>query len=138
MFVQGKKLRDFIFRDIAPGILFSEVCTPGPKLQRPRSLSIYSEDEQKQRGNELSTVPTPAIPDDQPIPSIPPTPAVPEGPPIPEPEEEPVPPTPEPEIVEKSKDNSNSIKSSPTCSQEVAGTTSSGHLDLKFYHSPLW
>lgn len=30
--------------------------------------------------------------------------------------------------------------SSPTCSQEVVDTNldSSGHLDLKFYHSPLW
>ncbi|XP_057333363.1 alpha-tubulin N-acetyltransferase-like [Microplitis mediator] len=34
--------------------------TPGPKLERPRSLSLYSETEQKQRNNEMSTVPTPA------------------------------------------------------------------------------
>ncbi|XP_033224245.1 alpha-tubulin N-acetyltransferase-like [Belonocnema kinseyi] len=120
-----------------------EVSTPGPKLQRPRSLSIFSEDERKHRGDELSTATTPAKPDKQPIPPIPPTPVVPEAPPVPvvppisEPEEKPVPPTPGPEIVEKSRDNS-SIKASPSCSQEVAGTTPSGHLDLKFYHSPLW
>lgn len=126
-----------------PGKIFSEISTPGPKLQRPRSLSIFSEDERKHQGDELSTVATPAIPDNQPITPIPPTPVGPEAPPVPEvppisePREDPVPPTPEPEIVEKTRDSS-SIKASPSCSQEVAGTTSSGHLDLKFYHSPLW
>ena len=38
-------------------------------------------------------------------------------------------------------DGGESVKApSPTCSQEVAaaGATSGGHLDLKFYHSPLW
>ncbi|CAD6232893.1 GSCOCG00007035001-RA-CDS [Cotesia congregata] len=34
--------------------------TPGPKLERPRSLSLYSELEQKQRNHEMTTVPTPA------------------------------------------------------------------------------
>ncbi|XP_043465066.1 alpha-tubulin N-acetyltransferase-like [Leptopilina heterotoma] len=112
------------------------------KLERPRSLSLYSEEEQKNRNHELSTAPTPALPDDEPLPSVPQTPAipdepeVPEVPLIPEPEEEPVQENAEPEIVEKTRENS--VKSSPSCGQEVAGTTQAGHLDLKFYHSPLW
>ncbi|XP_034947784.1 alpha-tubulin N-acetyltransferase-like [Chelonus insularis] len=144
--------------------------TPGPKLERPRSLSLYSEPEQNQRNNEISTVPTPAI-ESKPTPitreiSIETEPMPepePEPPSEPEPEREPTPPerqpTPKPpesaskkshSALSKSASNkslisihseeqktSSSIKPSPSCAQEVAGNQS-GHLDLKFYHSPLW
>lgn len=108
-------------------------------------MSLYSEEEQKNRNHEISTAPTPALPDDQPLPTVSQTPAIPDEPPvsevpevslIPEPEEEPVLENSEPEIVEKTRESS--VKSSPSCGQEVAGTTQAGHLDLKFYHSPLW
>ncbi|KAG7211456.1 hypothetical protein KM043_010738 [Ampulex compressa] len=84
---------------------------PAAKLERPRSLSLYSEEEQKQRSSELSTVPTPALPDHQPAPFV---------------------------LLDQEKAEK-SVKPSPSCGQEVAtGTNQHGHLDLKFYHSPLW
>ncbi|CAK9828883.1 Alpha-tubulin N-acetyltransferase [Anthophora retusa] len=85
-------------------------ATP-PKLERPRSLSLYSEEEQKQRTSELSTVPTPALPDHQPTPLA--------------------------TILRETEKTEKNVKSSPTCGQEVAGTNHT-RLDLKFYHSPLW
>ncbi|XP_032677293.1 alpha-tubulin N-acetyltransferase [Odontomachus brunneus] len=84
---------------------------PAPlKLERPRSLSLYSEEEQKQRSIEMTTVPTPAVPDNQPFVPI---------------------------LLETEKTEKN-VKPSPSCGQEVTGTNQHGHLDLKFYHSPLW
>ncbi|XP_043263187.1 alpha-tubulin N-acetyltransferase isoform X1 [Colletes latitarsis] len=82
------------------------------KPDRPRSLSLYSEEEQKQRTNELSTVPTPALPDHQPTPLA--------------------------TILRETEKIEKNIKPSPSCSQEVAGTNQHTRLDLKFYHSPLW
>lgn len=80
------------------------------KLERPRSLSLYSEEEQKQRSIEMTTVPTPVVPDSQPFAPI---------------------------LLETEKTEKN-VKPSPSCGQEVTGTNQHGHLDLKFYHSPLW
>ncbi|XP_014470704.1 PREDICTED: alpha-tubulin N-acetyltransferase-like isoform X1 [Dinoponera quadriceps] len=80
------------------------------KLERPRSLSLYSEEEQKQRSIEMTTVPTPVVPDSQPFVPI---------------------------LLEAEKTEKN-VKPSPSCGQEVTGTNQHGHLDLKFYHSPLW
>ncbi|KAK9310393.1 hypothetical protein QLX08_000369 [Tetragonisca angustula] len=82
------------------------------KPERPRSLSLYSEEEQKQRTSELSTVPTPALPDYQPTPLT--------------------------TILRETEKTENNIKPSPSCSQEVAGSNQHNRLDLKFYHSPLW
>lgn len=89
-------------------------ASPPPlKLERPRSLSLYSEEEQKQRSLEMNTVPTPVVPDNQTKPFV-------------------------PVLLEAEKTEKN-VKPSPSCGQEVAtGTTQHGHLDLKFYHSPLW
>ncbi|KAL6261417.1 hypothetical protein P5V15_006511 [Pogonomyrmex californicus] len=85
---------------------------PPMKLERPRSLSLYSEEEQKQRNLEMNTVPTPIIPDNQIKPFI-------------------------PVLLEAEKTEKN-IKP-PSCGQEVTTSTNQhGHLDLKFYHSPLW
>lgn len=82
------------------------------KLERPRSLSLYSEEEQKQRSLEMNTVPTPIVPDNQTKPFV-------------------------PVLLDAEKTEKN-VKP-PSCSQEVAtGTNQHGHLDLKFYHSPLW
>ncbi|XP_015122965.1 alpha-tubulin N-acetyltransferase isoform X1 [Diachasma alloeum] len=138
------------------GINFcSEIpSTPGPKVERPRSLSLYSEDEHRTRPQETSNAPTPAaeyVP--QPTPFVAlrpiPTPAPPpvaEPEPVPEPEPEPErSPNPEPipkEIepvipVHVEERPATSVKASPSCAQEVGGNQS-GHLDLKFYHSPLW
>ncbi|XP_076759819.1 alpha-tubulin N-acetyltransferase [Xylocopa sonorina] len=83
-----------------------------PKPERPRSLSLYSEEEQKQRTSELSTVPTPALPDHQPTPLA--------------------------TILRETEKTEKNMKPSPSCSQEVAGTNQHTRLDLKFYHSPLW
>ncbi|XP_076248478.1 alpha-tubulin N-acetyltransferase [Calliopsis andreniformis] len=80
--------------------------------ERPRSLSLYSEEEQKQRTSELSTVPTPALPDHQPTPLA--------------------------TILRETEKPEKNMKPSPSCSQEVAGTNQHSRLDLKFYHSPLW
>ncbi|KAG5315377.1 ATAT acetyltransferase, partial [Pseudoatta argentina] len=90
------------------------VSPPPPlKLERPRSLSLYSEEEQKQRSLEMNTVPTPVVPDNQTKSFV-------------------------PVLLEAEKTEKN-VKPSPSCSQEVAtGTNQHGHLDLKFYHSPLW
>ncbi|XP_015607951.1 alpha-tubulin N-acetyltransferase isoform X1 [Cephus cinctus] len=90
-----------------------EIPPPVPKMERPRSLSLYSEEEQKQRSSELSTVPTPAIPDHQVAPFVP--------------------------ILLEAEKCGNNVKPSPSpsCGQEVAGNEHA-HLDLKFYHSPLW
>ncbi|XP_076171302.1 alpha-tubulin N-acetyltransferase isoform X2 [Ptiloglossa arizonensis] len=82
------------------------------KPDRPRSLSLYSEEEQKQRTSELSTVPTPALPDHQPTPLT--------------------------TILRETEKIEKNMKPSPSCSQEVAGTNQHTRLDLKFYHSPLW
>ena len=82
------------------------------KPERPRSLSLYSEEEQKQRTSELSTVPTPALPDHQPTPLA--------------------------TVLRETEKTEKSMKPSPSCSQEVAGTNQHARLDLKFYHSPLW
>ncbi|XP_060832100.1 alpha-tubulin N-acetyltransferase-like isoform X2 [Bombus pascuorum] len=82
------------------------------KPERPRSLSLYSEEEQKQRTSELSTVPTPALPDYQPTPLA--------------------------TILRETEKTEKNMKPSPSCSQEVAGTNQHTRLDLKFYHSPLW
>ncbi|KOX71873.1 Alpha-tubulin N-acetyltransferase [Melipona quadrifasciata] len=82
------------------------------KPERPRSLSLYSEEEQKQRTSELSTVPTPALPDYQPTPLT--------------------------TILRETEKTENNMKPSPSCSQEVAGSNQHNRLDLKFYHSPLW
>ncbi|KYQ52442.1 Alpha-tubulin N-acetyltransferase [Trachymyrmex zeteki] len=92
----------------------SNVSSPPPlKLERPRSLSLYSEEEQKQRSLEMNTVPTPVVPDNQTKSFV-------------------------PVLLEAEKTEKN-VKPSPSCSQEVAtGTNQHGHLDLKFYHSPLW
>lgn len=89
-------------------------ASPPPlKLERPRSLSLYSEEERKQRNLEMNTVPTPVVPDNQTKPFV-------------------------PVLLETEKTEKN-VQSSPSCSQEVAtGTNQHGHLDLKFYHSPLW
>lgn len=122
-------------------------------MQRPRSLSLYSEEEQIQRTNVLSTVPTPPI-----EPQLPPfvheTPieikseltkvnsAESKRSPTPEPASQPTP----MKLTENqnyisihSDENktSSNIKASPSCAQEVTGNQN-GHLDLKFYHSPLW
>ncbi|KMQ94009.1 alpha-tubulin n-acetyltransferase-like protein [Lasius niger] len=90
------------------------VSPPPPlKLERPRSLSIYSEEEQKQRSLEMNTVPTPIVPDNQTKPFVP--------------------------ILLEAEKTEKNVKPSPSCGQEVAtGTNQHGHLDLKFYHSPLW
>ncbi|KAL0118780.1 hypothetical protein PUN28_009447 [Cardiocondyla obscurior] len=86
---------------------------PPLKLERPRSLSLYSEEEQKQRSLEMNTVPTPVEPDNQSKPFV-------------------------PVLLEVEKTEKN-VKPSPSCGQEVTtGTNQHGHLDLKFYHSPLW
>lgn len=86
---------------------------PPLKLERPRSLSIYSEEEQKQRSLEMNTVPTPIVPDNQTKPFVP--------------------------ILLEAEKTEKNVKPSPSCGQEVAsGTNQHGHLDLKFYHSPLW
>lgn len=90
----------------------STLATIQLKPERPRSLSLYSEEEQKQRTNELSTVPTPALPDYQPSPLV--------------------------TILRETEKTEKNVKSSPSCSQEVAGTNQHSRLDLKFYHSPLW
>ncbi|XP_011701568.1 PREDICTED: alpha-tubulin N-acetyltransferase-like isoform X2 [Wasmannia auropunctata] len=92
----------------------SDASPPPPlKLERPRSLSLYSEEEQKQRSLEMNTVPTPVVPDNQTKPFV-------------------------PVLLEPEKTEKN-VKPSPSCGQEVAtGTNQHGHLDLKFYHSPLW
>ncbi|XP_017763751.1 PREDICTED: alpha-tubulin N-acetyltransferase-like [Eufriesea mexicana] len=82
------------------------------KPERPRSLSLYSEEEQKQRSSELSTVPTPALPDHQPTPLA--------------------------TILRETEKAEKNMKPSPSCSQEVAGSNQHTRLDLKFYHSPLW
>ncbi|KZC12095.1 PREDICTED: alpha-tubulin N-acetyltransferase-like isoform X2 [Dufourea novaeangliae] len=82
------------------------------KPERPRSLSLYSEEEQKYRTSELSTVPTPALPDHQPTPLA--------------------------TILRETEKTEKNVKPSPSCSQEVAGTNQHSRLDLKFYHSPLW
>lgn len=82
------------------------------KPERPRSLSLYSEEEQKQRSSELSTVPTPALSDHQPTPLA--------------------------TILRETEKVEKNMKPSPSCSQEVAGTNQHTRLDLKFYHSPLW
>ncbi|XP_034183394.1 alpha-tubulin N-acetyltransferase [Osmia lignaria lignaria] len=82
------------------------------KPERPRSLSLYSEEEQKQRTSEMSTVPTPALPEHQPTPFV--------------------------TILRETEKTEKNIKPSPSCSQEVAGTNQHARLDLKFYHSPLW
>ncbi|KAK0180788.1 hypothetical protein PV327_003135 [Microctonus hyperodae] len=126
----------------------------GPKLQRPRSLSLYSEEEQIQRTNVLSTVPTPPVEPQLP-PFVPETPIETKSELIkvntaeskrsqtPEPASQPTP----MKLTENqnyisihSDDNktSSNIKASPSCAQEVTGNQNGGHLDLKFYHSPLW
>ncbi|XP_066584699.1 alpha-tubulin N-acetyltransferase-like [Prorops nasuta] len=85
-----------------------------PKIERPRSLSLYSEEEQKQRENELTTVPTPTVPEKEPVPYN----AL---------------------LLEGENPQEKTVKPSPTCAQEVTGSNQhAGHLDLKFYHSPLW
>ncbi|XP_078041977.1 alpha-tubulin N-acetyltransferase isoform X1 [Augochlora pura] len=99
------------------GYFFSEKPrTPAviqSKPERPRSLSLYSEEEQKQRTSELSTVPTPALPDHQPTPLA--------------------------TILRETEKTEKNVKPSPSCSQEVVtGTNQHARLDLKFYHSPLW
>lgn len=102
----------------------SSSATP-TKVDRPRSLSLFSEDEQKQQSaadDEVIVVETVDVVESSAAPN---------------------PPPPSAEIeesapnIEKSSSPNASIKSSPSCSQEVAGNQS-GHLDLKFYHSPLW
>ncbi|XP_060832099.1 alpha-tubulin N-acetyltransferase-like isoform X1 [Bombus pascuorum] len=98
-------------------LLFSDEKPSTPaatqlKPERPRSLSLYSEEEQKQRTSELSTVPTPALPDYQPTPLA--------------------------TILRETEKTEKNMKPSPSCSQEVAGTNQHTRLDLKFYHSPLW
>ncbi|XP_031773408.1 alpha-tubulin N-acetyltransferase isoform X2 [Apis florea] len=90
----------------------STLATIQLKPERPRSLSLYSEEEQKQRTNELSTVPTPALSDYQPSPLV--------------------------TILRETEKTEKNVKSSPSCSQEVVGTNQHSRLDLKFYHSPLW
>ncbi|XP_012254167.1 alpha-tubulin N-acetyltransferase [Athalia rosae] len=98
-----------------------------PRPERPRSLSLYSEEEQKQRTSALSTVPTPAIPEHQPTPLIPTLELL----------------QVDAERAERERNNANnpavkkSQSPSPSCAQEVGGNEA-GHLDLKFYHSPLW
>lgn len=95
---------------------FSENSSPTAaalsRPERPRSLSLYSEEEQKQRTSELSTVPTPALPDHQPTPLT--------------------------TILRETEKTEKNMKPSPSCSQEVAGSNQHTRLDLKFYHSPLW
>ncbi|XP_015517513.1 alpha-tubulin N-acetyltransferase 1 isoform X1 [Neodiprion lecontei] len=88
-----------------------------PKPERPRSLSLYSEEEQKQRTTEISTVPTPALPEHQPTPFVPIM--------------------LEAERAERERNASVKTSPSPSCAQEVGGSEAA-HLDLKFYHSPLW
>lgn len=93
----------------------SRSASPPPplKLERPRSLSLYSEEEQKQRSIEMNTVPTPIVPDNQTKPFVP--------------------------IMLETEKTEKNVKPSPSCAQEVTtGTNQHGHLDLKFYHSPLW
>ncbi|XP_011342196.1 alpha-tubulin N-acetyltransferase isoform X2 [Ooceraea biroi] len=86
---------------------------PSLKLERPRSLSLYSEEEQKQRSLEMNTVPTPVVPDNQTKPFVP--------------------------IMLEAEKTEKNVKPSPSCAQEVTtGANQHGHLDLKFYHSPLW
>ncbi|KAI4477530.1 hypothetical protein M0804_012647 [Polistes exclamans] len=79
-----------------------------PKLERPRSLSLYSEDDQKQRTNESSTVPKTVVPNNEATSFAP--------------------------VI---KETEKTVKASPSCSQEVTGNNQHTHLDLKFYHSPL-
>lgn len=126
---------------------YSEVpSTPGPKVERPRSLSLYSEDDPRNRPQETSNAPTPAaeyVP--QPTPFIQPIlrsarqvrEPEPEFEPEPEPAPKPVPVPKEPEVALPEERPATSVKASPSCAQEVGGNQS-GHLDLKFYHSPLW
>ncbi|XP_020293952.1 alpha-tubulin N-acetyltransferase-like isoform X2 [Pseudomyrmex gracilis] len=95
------------------GVDSSSDASPPLKLERPRSLSLYSEEEQKQRSVEMNTVPTPVVPDNQTKSFV-------------------------PILLEAEKAEKN-VKPSPSCGQEVTtGTNQHGHLDLKFYHSPLW
>ncbi|KAF7378589.1 hypothetical protein HZH66_015376 [Vespula vulgaris] len=79
------------------------------KLERPRSLSLYSEEDQKQHTNELPIISTTVVPNNEATSFA-------------------------PVIIETEK----TVKASPSCSQEVTGNNQHGHLDLKFYHSPLW
>ncbi|XP_015184067.1 PREDICTED: alpha-tubulin N-acetyltransferase-like isoform X2 [Polistes dominula] len=81
-----------------------------PKLERPRSLSLYSEDDQKQHTNETSTVLKTVVPNNNEATSF----------------------------ATVIKDTEKTVKASPSCSQEVTGNNQHTHLDLKFYHSPLW
>lgn len=86
---------------------------PPLKLERPRSLSLYSEEEQKQRSIEMNTVPTPIVPDNQTKSFVP--------------------------ILLEAEKTEKNVKPSPSCGQEMTtGVNQHGHLDLKFYHSPLW
>lgn len=138
---------------------------PAPKLERPRSLSLYSEEEQKHRTSELSTVPTPALPDHQPTPFV-----AAETLPIERSRRQSTSVSASAAAVTESRATSaafgplvdhqtteafasmhlesktdnkppstgvGSVKASPSCAQEVSGN-GTGHLDLKFYHSPLW
>ncbi|KAK1121128.1 hypothetical protein K0M31_010441 [Melipona bicolor] len=78
-------------------LLFSDEKPSTPtatqlKPERPRSLSLYSEEEQKQRTSELSTVPTPALPDYQPTPLT--------------------------TILRETEKTENNMKPSPSCSQK--------------------
>ncbi|XP_047370172.1 alpha-tubulin N-acetyltransferase-like isoform X1 [Vespa velutina] len=87
-------------------IISSPITT---KLERPRSLSLYSEEDQKQHTNELPIISTTVVPNNEATSFA-------------------------PVIIETEK----TVKPSPSCSQEVTGNNQHGHLDLKFYHSPLW
>lgn len=101
------------------------------KMERPRSLSLYSNEEQKERSNELSELLTPMTLENR-LQST-----TSEYPP-------------KADITAKissstiSLDNENSdeeksINPSPSCGQEVTTQNNQhAHLDLKFYHSPLW
>ncbi|XP_011315235.1 alpha-tubulin N-acetyltransferase-like isoform X2 [Fopius arisanus] len=122
--------------------------TPGAKVERPRSLSLYSEDEHRVRPQESNaTTPAPEV-QAIPIPFVEIRPSSRSIEPEPQPEPEPEPePSPRPESTPKEIEKkiqihaeerpASSVKASPSCAQEVGGNQS-GHLDLKFYHSPLW
>lgn len=75
----------------------------------------------------MSTVPTPVQPDNQPL-----VPMLLEAEKTEDNVDSFVPILLEDEKMEKN------VKTSPSCGQEVTDTNQQGHLDLKFYHSPLW
>lgn len=101
------------FKLFSEDVVMSSTITS--KLERPRSLSLYSEDDdhkRQQRTNELPIISTTVVANNEDDTSFAPV------------------------IIETEK----TVKPSPSCSQEVTttGNNQHGHLDLKFYHSPLW